>query len=706
MLRAVQYVEVGGERRRLTFRALDVEQIGYVYEGLLELEVRTAEDVVLHFVRSSRWPRGSEPSEVPLGEARGWLGEGVLRLAERLVKRTDRAVARLQRDLRREIEADERLELLRAVGGDAQLGDVVVEFLPVLHHREQRPAVTLRGRRYVAPSTRRAATGTHYTPRWLAEEVAEGALEALVYRPGPLETADRAQWQLRPSSELLDLRVADIAMGSGAFLVAACRYLADRLLEAWEAEGREEALRVVLARRGATLASDAEVADVLLDARRLVAEHCLYGVDVNPLAVEMAKLSLWLVTMDDERPFGFLDDRFLCGDSLLGLASFAQLEALHPDPRAGRSGQLRVDVTGDWRTTLGLAADLRRRITAAPVVTVRDVEHKQRLLAQAGELTGRLRVVADAVTGRGMVSAGLKGEKLEDAFWHLGVRVGGGPLETAAERLAADVALLQAGRPEGVEPRRPFHWPLAFPEVLVDTIDPGFDAIIGNPRSSAGRRCPAGLARTTSRGCSAGMAVAGRAARTWPPASSCAPSASSARAASSVTSRRTRWSRGTRTRSGWLRRWSAACTSAAAGRATRGPAPARTWRSWRCGRAAHRSPRTPPAGWTARRSHRSAPTWNRSAAFPVAPSHSPRTKTLPSSALTSWGSVSYCRASGPTSCSAGTGATPTRSSPTRWGRISTSALTPPPAAGSSTSATGLWNVLSNTQISLPSFASL
>ena len=98
----------------------------------------------------------------------------------------------------------------------------------------------------------------------------------------------------------------------------------------------------------------------------------------------MAKLSLWLITMDRERPFGFLDDRLVCGDSLLGLVSVDQLESLHVDPAAGRrlnAGTL--DFADGWRPRLAAAADLRRRITAAPVVTIRDVEHKARLLAEA-----------------------------------------------------------------------------------------------------------------------------------------------------------------------------------------------------------------------------------------------------------------------------------------------------------------------------------
>ena len=101
--------------------------------------------------------------------------------------------------------------------------------------------VILPGALYVSKSALRASTGTHYTPRLLAEQVAEGALEPLVYYPGPLQTADRSKWRLRIADEILSLRVADIAMGSGAFLVAACRYLAGKLIEAWSAAGNVDA---------------------------------------------------------------------------------------------------------------------------------------------------------------------------------------------------------------------------------------------------------------------------------------------------------------------------------------------------------------------------------------------------------------------------------------------------------------------------------
>jgi hypothetical protein len=489
MLRAVQFVTIGGERRRLTFRALDVEQIGYVYEGLLELEVRTATDVVLGLARPPRWPQkiklDSEvtlteatqaPSRTPwLAERTGWSG-----------KRVQTAVGPIDSG---PIDA-ERAVVLRRIITDPTVADAITPFLGVLRYDELgRPAVTLPGGRYVTRSSRRAATGTHYTPRPLAEEVAEGALQPLVYRPGPLETSDQSKWRPRPSSEIEQLRVADIAMGSGAFLVAACRYLADRLVEAWQAEGRADAVAMELHRSAGRIGADAEVDAILLEARRRVAEHCLYGVDINPLAVEMAKLSLWLITMDRERPFGFLDDRLMCGDSLLGLVSLDQLENLHVDPAEGRrlqSGSL--DFAEGWRSRLAEAADLRRRITTSTVTTIRDVEYKHKLLYQAEELSEKLKVVADVITATGVSAAKIKGKKLNQAFLELLIRVTVAMEDGPDGLLSYTEEHLQKSRPSGTVERQPFHWPLAFPEIFADTPTPGFDAIIGNPPFLGGQK--------------------------------------------------------------------------------------------------------------------------------------------------------------------------------------------------------------------------
>src|SRR5205814_2307049 len=90
-----------------------------------------------------------------------------------------------------------------------------------------------------------------------------------------------------------------------------------------------------------------EPAERLAVARRIIADRCLYGVDINAMAVEMAKLSLWLVTLDAKRPFTFLDHALKCGDSLLGLKSFEQLETFSLRPEGGK--QMAFSTMNLWR---------------------------------------------------------------------------------------------------------------------------------------------------------------------------------------------------------------------------------------------------------------------------------------------------------------------------------------------------------------------
>jgi hypothetical protein len=175
---------------------------------------------------------------------------------------------------------------------------------------------------YVTVSDQRRGAGAHYTPRFLAEEVVQYALEPLVYI-GPAEGKPREEWKLRDAREIVNLRVADIAMGSGAFLVAVCRYLSARLVEAWNAAEAKAGQRLVFTglgdyavgydprrpqhRSGSPLATPfgqlavalpeeellpIEPEERLASARRIIADRCLYGVDINPMATEMAKLSL------------------------------------------------------------------------------------------------------------------------------------------------------------------------------------------------------------------------------------------------------------------------------------------------------------------------------------------------------------------------------------------------------------------------------
>jgi type II restriction/modification system DNA methylase subunit YeeA len=173
------------------------------------------------------------------------------------------------------------------------------------------PVVITTGSVFVTEGTDRRRTGTHYTPPSLTESLVQHALEPLVYKD-MAAGVEPSPATLRMADELLALKICDPACGSGAFLVQSCRYLADKLVEAWKGNPPDD------------LPSDDE--ECRLYARRLVADQCLYGVDLNPMAVEMAKLSLWLITMQKNKPFSFLDHAIRSGDSLLGISSSEQIE--------------------------------------------------------------------------------------------------------------------------------------------------------------------------------------------------------------------------------------------------------------------------------------------------------------------------------------------------------------------------------------------
>ncbi|MFD3586347.1 Eco57I restriction-modification methylase domain-containing protein [Streptomyces sp. NPDC058683] len=514
MLQSVQHVSIGTgkkrERRRLTFRTLDVEQIGYVYEGLLSYQGRRAEDTVVGLVGKP----GLEAEvllswlEARVAGARELADFGAL-LAEEYNKTTGLgSAAKVTKSLAPLGNSDReaaRRKLLAATGGDAELTERLLPFYGIIR-RDLRdlPVVIRPGALYVTESALRKNTGTHYTPKSLAQQVADGALEPLVYEAefGPLTTSDRSQWRPKTSTELLKLKVADIAMGSAAFLVAACRYLAHALVEAWAREKDARAIAYLEA-AGSLSASavDAEADPVMVEARRQVIEHCLYGVDINPMAVEMAKLSLWLVSMDPERPFTFLDDRLVAGDSLLGITSVEQLEAMHLDPVRGRrihgDG---IDFTGGVRRLARDVADERRKLAGIPGVGLEELGEKRAILASVREKTRQAGVFADLVVGAALAGAG-RGERERDQLAfdavtaaHAVVDAGDDEELAAGElRRAEGMARgwLATGQPEGAFDREPVHLPLVFPEVWDER--GGFDAVVGNPPFLGGKKLTGAL---------------------------------------------------------------------------------------------------------------------------------------------------------------------------------------------------------------------
>jgi len=265
-------------------------------------------------------------------------------------------------------------------------------------------------------------------------------------------------------------------MGSGAFLVQACRYLAERLVEAWEKIEKANSDQVIVTPEGElSKGSPAErllpidQAERITIARRFVADRCLYGVDINPMAVEMAKLSLWLITLQRDRPFTFLDHALKCGDSLLGVSSIKQIENF----------SLRSGAPQDTIATATLLLQVREASTKRcaleelPSNDHGQIEIKHRLHAEAEAATAKVKALADCLIAFEL--RGFEGESYERQRAVAAIRVG---LE-----MRESLVHFQSHAREQLGERRPFHWPVEFSEVFARG---GFDALVGNPPFKGG----------------------------------------------------------------------------------------------------------------------------------------------------------------------------------------------------------------------------
>jgi N-6 DNA Methylase len=299
----------------------------------------------------------------------------------------------------------------------------------------------------------RKQTATFYTPLPLADYVVRRTLAPLVAAAEP--------------SDILELRIVDPAMGSGAFLVAACRYLASAYEEA-------------LIRRGDCHPGDIDDAENAR-IRRSIAERCLYGVDLNPMAVQLARLSVWLATLAADRPLSFLDHRLVVGDSVVG----AWLTSLRRPPRRRTSGSnSTLPLFNDRATEEALrdALPVRFSLETTPNDTPAQIRSKERALAA---LAARSRLSCWKRVADLWCAAWFGGDDqraLTAAFAALSDAILGGsgalPAKTAAALLA---------RADRIAGERHFlHWELEFPEVFFDADgrrlpSAGFDAVLGNP---------------------------------------------------------------------------------------------------------------------------------------------------------------------------------------------------------------------------------
>ncbi|HTN83735.1 MAG TPA: N-6 DNA methylase [Sorangium sp.] len=393
-----------GGGAQIRYGDLEVEHIGTLYEGLIAFDLEIAEGESMALLPSHAVVDLEALVALPGGERLARLEEAAdLKLGAR------------------------HAALVAAAGSAAELAQALAR-----RASPRQPGPIARGTLYLQPGQLRRRAGSYYTPRDITRHVVERTLAPLLHAGGRPPAPDR----------ILALAVCDPAMGSGAFLVEACRQLAAHLAAAWERAG--EAPRL------------AREEPPLRRAMALVAERCLYGVDLDPIAVDLARLSLWLAVEEASLALSFLDGKLRCGDSLIG-ASRAETSAF---PAAALSRGGAADAAVERRARRALT---RRAPTRAPPPAP-SVEG-------AREPAGADRAALDAWMALWLCppdSELAAAAPTPEAFarYMTAAREPGDPGAALARRIA--------------EERRFLHWELAFPAVF-DRPEPGFDAVIGNP---------------------------------------------------------------------------------------------------------------------------------------------------------------------------------------------------------------------------------
>ena len=407
---------------RVSYRALDVEHIGTVYETMMGFRLETATGPS-KAIRAAK--KGGAPTVVNFDEL---LATPPKDRAAFLRKTTDRKLtAKREKALR---EADTMEALAAAL-------DPIVD-------QEATPKTVPPGALILQPSQERRRSGSHYTPRSLTEPIVRRTLEPTLTR---LSKNGRGP----TPDEILDLKVCDPAMGSGAFLVEACRQLGEALTVAWREHGARPQIP--------------PDEDETILARRMVTRRCLFGVDRNPVAVDLAKLSLWLATLAKDHPLTFVDHALRAGDSLVGLTK-EQIARFHwlPDAEPIQLG-FESEVI---RPRVSRVAALRGRIRTAgeevPDTELRALEKDAKDEAAEVTLLGDLTVSAFFHAAK---------PRLREARRR---QLAGIVQDRKTEEYRGEIEAQRTADP----PLAPLHWEIEFPEVF-DRDNPGFDAIVGNP---------------------------------------------------------------------------------------------------------------------------------------------------------------------------------------------------------------------------------
>jgi hypothetical protein len=275
---------VDGER--LSYRSLDVENIGAVYETMMGFSVYQSEGSTVLI------GGGMAPAAVELDALLG------VKSAERVGKLEEwtgyKASAKNAKAIK---EAKDSSDLEVALGG-------------VIRH-DLTPKALAKGAITLNPGEERRRSGSHYTARELTRPLVAKAFEPHFHRLGDKPRA----------ADILTMTICDPAMGSGAFLVEACRQLSAKVVKAWDDYPEDKP-------------AVPEGESIEFVALRTVAQRCIFGVDRNPMAVDLAKMSMWLLTISKDHPFTFMDHSMKHGDALVGMSK-EQIKKFHWDLAEG-----------------------------------------------------------------------------------------------------------------------------------------------------------------------------------------------------------------------------------------------------------------------------------------------------------------------------------------------------------------------------------
>jgi hypothetical protein len=419
---------VNGER--ISYRALDVEQIGSVYEGIMGYAVRHIPGRCIGLKSKSQGAKKQLTTAVDLDALLALPG----------AKRK----AWLEEEAGTTLPA-KSATALKAATTEAEL----LEALAPRVNRELFEGPQAAGSLVFQPTEERRRSGSHYTPRALTRPIVEEALRPWLERCEHKPTA----------AQILDLKICDPAMGSGAFLVESCRYLAELLEQAWTREGLPAALKP----GGHALGEEP-----LIYARRLIAQSCLYGVDKNPFAVNLARLSMWLVSLSKDAPFTFVDHALKCGDSLVGMER-SEIE------KALKGASLQRDLQMDYLDQVRQQEARSFALFHGDSRSDADDAQKRQALDDLNASTAYLRTVGDL-----LVAAFFNGKKPKDREELKQLYLEATLQHSSAEELEDELAEPLERLREGEKRIQPLHWQLAFPDVF-GREEPGFDVFVGNP---------------------------------------------------------------------------------------------------------------------------------------------------------------------------------------------------------------------------------